>query len=223
MRKYVISIVLISFFIDAIAQDLNYAAQLQNKSHEYYKKNDFTSAFQYMKQSAEYGYVPAIVELGRYYYYGWGTNRNYYEAFRLFQIAANNGDAAAQFRLANMYLDGEGTSQNDRQGIYWLKKSVEQGYAPAQGDLAFLYLSGSHNVKTNYFEAAILFKRAAEQEDVHSQFYLGNMYELGLGVPKDYYSAAYWYKKALNNKKSSDLTIYKRKSAEDFLLKHKNY
>jgi len=217
MKKYIISIILSGMFLNAISQNLDYASQLYNKGCEYYLKNDYSSAFQYIKQSANYGYTPAIADLGRCYYYGLGTARNYYEAFRLYQIAANNGDAGAQFRLANMYFDGEGTSQNDRQGIYWLKKSVEQGYAPAQGDLAMSYFSGNRGVPVNYVEAARLFRKAAEQGDIHSQFYIGQCYQYGYGVPKDSNSAAYWYKKMLNNPDIKYLTEYKINTARNFL------
>jgi TPR repeat protein len=43
-----------------------------------------------------------------------------------------------------------------------------------------------------------MLRRAADQGDARSQYRLGMMYDLGLGVPLDYAEAANWLRKAAN-------------------------
>ncbi len=48
----------------------------------------------------------------------------------------------------------------------------------------------------DYDTALKEFRPWAEQGDASAQFYLGDMYDKGLGVPQDYQEAARWYQKA---------------------------
>jgi serine/threonine protein kinase len=48
----------------------------------------------------------------------------------------------------------------------------------------------------NYAEARTLFSRGAEKGEEHCMYYLGHMYEYGLGVTRDYAQAESWYKRA---------------------------
>jgi TPR repeat protein len=44
--------------------------------------------------------------------------------------------------------------------------------------------------------AGVIFGPLAEAGDARAQFYLGFMYETGRGVPQDYVTAIYWYRRA---------------------------
>ena len=48
-------------------------------------------------------------------------------------------------------------------------------------------------VPQDYAEAALWYRRAADQGLVEAQALLGAMYELGRGVPQDYVQAHMWY------------------------------
>jgi TPR repeat protein len=50
----------------------------------------------------------------------------------------------------------------------------------------------------NFNAAAVIFGPLAEAGNPRAQFYLGLMYETGRGVPQDYLTAAYWYRRAAN-------------------------
>jgi TPR repeat protein len=50
----------------------------------------------------------------------------------------------------------------------------------------------------NYNAAAVIFGPLAEIGNARAQSYLGFMYETGRGVPQDYLTAAYWYRRAAN-------------------------
>lgn len=54
------------------------------------------------------------------------------------------------------------------------------------------------NAQQKYYELFQFSKPFAEQGDMHSQFLIGNLYELGDGVRKDYTKAAIWYSRAAN-------------------------
>jgi TPR repeat protein len=50
----------------------------------------------------------------------------------------------------------------------------------------------------NFNAAAVILGPLAEAGNARAQFYLGFMYETGRGVPQDYLTAAYWYRRAAN-------------------------
>jgi TPR repeat protein len=52
--------------------------------------------------------------------------------------------------------------------------------------------------RENFNAAAVILGLLAERGDARAQFYLGFMYEGGRGVPQDYATAVYWYKRAAN-------------------------
>ena len=57
-------------------------------------------------------------------------------------------------------------------------------------------LAKKHYGAKNYPKAMALFKEAAELGDRLGQFFLGSMYDEGLGVTQDYVKAVFWYKQA---------------------------
>jgi hypothetical protein len=58
-----------------------------------------------------------------------------------------------------------------------------------------MFLIGQ-GVPQDYAEAAVWFRKAAEQGYAYAQSMLGHAYENGQGVPQDYAQAALWYGKA---------------------------
>jgi TPR repeat protein len=51
-------------------------------------------------------------------------------------------------------------------------------------------------VPQDYAQAALWYRKAAEQGDADAQFDLGDLYDTGRGVLRDYTQAALWYRKA---------------------------
>jgi TPR repeat protein len=51
-------------------------------------------------------------------------------------------------------------------------------------------------VPQDYAQAALWYRKAADQGEPRAQFNLGQMYRNGQGVPQDYTQAAEWYRKA---------------------------
>ena len=70
-----------------------------------------------------------------------------------------------------------------------------KGDANAQFQLGTLYHQGK-NVKLNYSQAFLWYRRAAQQGLADAQYSLGNMYLMGEGIGQDDYQARQWYEKA---------------------------
>lgn len=58
------------------------------------------------------------------------------------------------------------------------------------------HLLPAQHVSDEYSEAIIWYRQRAEQGHADGQYYLGLMYALGKGLPRDYKKAAMWYRKA---------------------------
>ncbi|CAL8090827.1 unnamed protein product [Orchesella dallaii] len=72
-----------------------------------------SKALQQWSRSASQGYSPARVRLGDYYYYGWGTSRDYTHAATQYRVASeSNRNAQAMFNLAYMHENGLGLKQD---------------------------------------------------------------------------------------------------------------
>jgi TPR repeat protein len=65
----------------------------------------------------------------------------------------------------------------------------------AQEELGVLYHEGEV-VLQDYAQAAVWYRKAAEQGDPDAQVALGSLYDTGLDVPPDHAQAASWYRKA---------------------------
>ena len=77
-----------------------------------------------------------------------------------------------------------------------LSVSADAGDADAQFLLARRFADGADK---NYFKAADLFRRAAEQGHVEAAYRTGLCYDLGKGVAEDGAQAVSWYLKAAEN------------------------
>jgi TPR repeat protein len=76
-----------------------------------------------------------------------------------------------------------------------LLAKANAGDVEAQHDLGNMYYFGSE-VRRDYAQAALWYRKAAEQGDPDSQFRIGGFYHFGFGVPKDDAQAFVWMKKA---------------------------
>ena len=73
-----------------------------------------------------------------------------------------------------------------------LRPLATKGDQDAQYKLGSLYYSGNE-VKQDFLQSALWYRRAAQQGNVDAQYSLGNMYLMGEGVPQDDNQAAHWY------------------------------
>lgn len=112
---------------------------------------------------------------------------------------AEAGDASAQYALGLRYPEGKGVAKDTAQAISWYRKAAEQGNASAQYKLGISYMNGE-GITSDLALAMEWIHKAAEQHDAEAQQELGqvydDLYDYGLGEPKDPTKAAEWYRKA---------------------------
>lgn len=73
----------------------------------YYKREEYKSAFVYMKRAAKAGHVEAMVKLGLMYKNGWGTRVKVEEAMNLWRQAKSKGSAEAAAYLETDVLSAD--------------------------------------------------------------------------------------------------------------------
>ena len=124
-------------------------------------------------------------------------------AFAWYQRAAEQGLAEAIYELSICYRRGEGTATFPDRAQELLLAAAEKGYAPAQFDVGMQTYFGKEKgkespveIKPDYVASVKWLKKSAEQDYPLAQYYLGQCYENGWGVEKNYEEAFHLYKAA---------------------------
>lgn len=111
---------------------------------------------------------------------------------------------ALQRMLGVMYHHGHGVPRDHVQAAVWYSQGSRAGklqrakqprctLSPrGQGVLDWQGAA----IQPRFAEAAVWYRKAAEQGLAEAQYELGTMYREGQGVPQDYVEAARWYRKA---------------------------
>ncbi|HOH39553.1 MAG TPA: tetratricopeptide repeat-containing serine protease family protein [Verrucomicrobiota bacterium] len=87
-------------------------------------------------------------------------------------------------------------SEADRKWLAEVRAKAEKGDAHSQCELGRAFAFGNRGVTQDEVEAVEWYRKAAEQNLVKAQFYLGICYSQGQGVAKDEVEAVKWYRKA---------------------------
>ena len=90
------------------------------------------------------------------------------------------------------YMDGDYEA-----ALPLLLESARKGNDISMGMYAEILLWGRGAIEPDYKKAYRWFKKSADKENSHSLFYLGYMYEMGLGVPADESKAIKYYERAV--------------------------
>ena len=119
------------------------------------------------------------LDLGKAYYYGRGTKKNFKKARKHLQKAADAGEREAQLILALMQVQGQGVAENPQAGFEAVQK-LAPDYPLAQYALARLYADGLGTPADA--EKALKWLTRAAQAPVPvpaAQLQLGNYYAEG--------------------------------------------
>ena len=146
------------------------------------------------KRAALGGDAAAQFTLAARYAAGDGVTQDWAEAFKWFSLAAASGMPTAQHNLAVMYERSRGTDQNLEEAAKWYAKAAEQGYPPSQYNLAVAYARG-WGLPVDVPKAVEWFERAAERIP-QANIALAEIFEGGLGVPRDLARARSYYQLA---------------------------
>ena len=151
-------------------------------------------AFIVCKKLAEDGYAEAFGCLGRMYYEGYGTEKDFEAAFTWSRRGAENGDVDAMYRLGNCYWDGEGIACNHLEALRWYREAARAGNGDAMDDVGDCYYYGEVVAK-DYEQAAEWWRKAAEAGYGPAMNHLARCYYNGKGVSEDYEEAFRWYQR----------------------------
>eukprot|EP01022_Parablepharisma_sp_SALTPOND_P020236 TRINITY_DN3627_c0_g1_i1.p1 TRINITY_DN3627_c0_g1~~TRINITY_DN3627_c0_g1_i1.p1 ORF type:complete len:706 (-),score=99.15 TRINITY_DN3627_c0_g1_i1:1812-3929(-) len=180
----------------------------------YYQK-DIGRAIEYYTKAAQRGDFLAINYLGLHYYKmaqsaDESVRRKYYQkAAELFKKSKELGCARAANNLGMCYEQGTGVEKDLDQAFACYKEAANKKYAQGMFNLAYMYLAKAKitRLMENY-EKAAHWLRVAINEDpklADAFFYLGFLFEKGLGVDYDFQTAFSYYRKAalLNHAKAA--------------------
>jgi len=164
-------------------------------------------AFTYFEEAAREGYVPAITSLGLCYFHGTGVNPDQDRAFNYLKTAVERGSADAMVHLANCYL-ADPLLQDHSKVFPLLSAASKRNHPEAKYKLGELYLKGfvfegelfDRDVK----HAMLYFRQAEKLGYSPACMILGQMYESGIDVSKDFQRAASLYLKAGDELGASD-------------------
>tara|TARA_Y100000590_G_scaffold140565_2_gene161297 strand:- start:827 stop:3511 length:2685 start_codon:yes stop_codon:yes gene_type:complete len=175
------------------------------KGEDALKKEDYESAFNWYKKSAELGNADGQHSLGRRYKKGQGVEQDYEKALWWFRKAATQGHVGGQYEMGVMYFNGLGVQQDYVTANHWFRASAEKGNSWAQNALGDNYLKGL-GVNLSYDEALNWFEKSANQGNELGEYNLGELYFNGYGVKKDLTNAEHWFGKSAKrgNKKARE-------------------
>jgi serine/threonine-protein kinase len=158
---------------------------------------DDVKAVEWYLKSANQGFAKGETNLGDMYLFGrGGLNKDATQALSWYLKAADQDWPDAQFRLGVMYEKGVGTNQDVQRAVKLYRAAASAGYPDAENLLGILLATGSDGVPRDDDEAAVWYRKAADQGFAKAQKNLGDMYLFGRGVDKDYAQAVVWYTKA---------------------------
>jgi len=117
---------------------------------------------------------------------------------------AEYDNGKSHYRIGSMFEDGSedmNLESDPFEAVFWYRKAaIIHNHIQSQYTLGMLYLWGNKgqasSVHHNRSEAAVWFKKAAEQGDAQSQYLLAVLLAQGEGVKKDEAAAQQWLEKA---------------------------
>lgn len=109
------------------------------------------------------------------------------------QLAETDGQPFAMYRYAYVLIQGLGGPRDVPAAVQWLEQAVEANQADAAVLLAKVLLSQMEGGPARDPDrAAQLLKSVAPRGNTEAQYYLGLLYQEGVGVPQDREEALNW-------------------------------
>ncbi|MDR1907362.1 MAG: sel1 repeat family protein [Holosporales bacterium] len=170
----------------------DYATSLNKQAEQYYQEGKVKEAEELFLRAANQGSTDAQYSLAKMFLSG-DIIQDDRKAVEWLTKSAESENRGAQYTLARMYMDGQGVPKDAEKALHWLQKAANSGYAKAQNALGYMYQNGYGGIKSDYAQAATLYRKAAEQGDPFAQHNLALAYERGHGVGKNLEEAYMWY------------------------------
>lgn len=110
--------------LSAMKQSEEYAVQQFQIAENYRYEENFEKAYQHYRYAAYKGHQEATRWLGKYYYNGIGTDKNYQSARRIFEMLVQRDkedqEKEAYLYLYEIYFYGKGQPATVIQGYKWM-------------------------------------------------------------------------------------------------------
>ena len=178
------------------------------KLAELYKKNNIsniTDLVRLYQESAELNYAPSQIQMAKFYKEGIGVEQNQITAKMWHDIAIDNNakisetyesgvfDDEGEYMM-NLMLENNGTPN----GIEEIMEMAKAGHIASQYAMGKYFYEGKY-VKQDNASAAAMWSLSAREEHPKSQSLLAQMYEFGIGVPKNNEKAKKLHMQAAEN------------------------
>ena len=154
-------------------------------------KKDIERAVKFYRMAADNGSEAGMYNLATCYECGTGVPVDLEQAAYWYKKAADIGSSHSQYKYAVALRDGTGVPQNNEEAVRYFRLAATK-IPRAMAFLGKMLLDGT-GCTANPVEAVDLFRRAAENKDSWGYYYLGDVYQKGIGVTKDLRQAVHWY------------------------------
>jgi hypothetical protein len=131
----------------------------------------------------------AAVISGEFFIYRTSEKLNCKAGLSWMTQLAEAGNAEAMFELGDLYKTGNCVLPSDPKALAWFLKAAEHGNAAAPSVLGKLYYSGGERIAPDYEEALRWLSNGVILLDPQAFYYLGLMYQQGIGVRPNYKEA----------------------------------
>lgn len=170
-------------------------------------KEEFAKGFNYLNEAAYYNQLFALYALGVVYEKGGlsvkkdpGKSINYYKR------AAEQGYMPAVLELINLYSKKPMTAEHWKERFKWTLKAAELGDLESMEAASVYYLIRPDVVATDYLKALYWLKKAIDNGSTTAYTGIGNLYDEGLGVKKDYKVGLSYFEQGAN--KGDSISAY---------------
>lgn len=161
-----------------------------------YFRGDHAAALEMFTGSKLRSNPEAQYYLGLMYEFGKGVDKRLEEALRLYRLSAAQGFGLGIQSVARFHQSGFATPKDDLEATRWYYLCALRGEGTCMSSMASRYIYGLGGVEVDYAEGMRWARLAVEKKTSGGYLYMGIIYEMGMGVPKDATEAAQWYRKA---------------------------
>lgn len=170
-----------------------------------YRRAAYERALELFKKEAAKGSTDAMCYLGKMYEKGYGCRKNMSRALEWYEKASGAGNSEAERNVKRLQASTAKPEPkaNEKISKPFFKKLTEPETMSARPAVtapnnAFAAAMRAYREHTDagYRVAASSFQQAAEAGSINACYYLGQIYEKGLGCEKDRSKALEWYERA---------------------------
>ena len=116
------------------------------------------------------------------------------ESFACSLQNAKKGNAYAQHSVATKYESGKGTRKNIKEACKWFEAATQQGHPWSPSSYGYILEKGEGGVKKDIVKAKQMYELSMSLDHPIGYYYMGNLYENGIGVKKNEKEAVRLYR-----------------------------